>query len=187
MLDPKLIRNHLEEIAPKLATRGFELDKQAMNGLEERRKSIQTHCESLQSESKARAKKIGAVKASGGDIAPLLKEVGDLKSQLAKAEGELSSIQKEWELVVSAIPNIPDEDVPPGVNEDDNVELRTWGEPKPFDFEVKDHVDLGAELGQLDFEVAVKITGSRFAVMKSHIARYTVPASFQNLRKIYLN
>lgn len=171
MLDPKLLRNHLEDVAAKLKMRGFEIDIEAMQALEERRKTIQTNCETLQQESKTRAKNIGAVKASGGDIAPLLKEVGDLKAQLSKAETELSNIQKEWEDAVSAIPNIPDEDVPEGKNEDDNVEVRTWGEPKTFEFEVKDHVDLGAELKQLDFEVATKITGSRFAVMKNQIAR----------------
>ncbi len=171
MLDAKLLRNNLDEVATILAKRGFELDVSAVSNLEERRKVIQVNCESLQQESKARAKMIGGVKASGGDIAPLLKEVGDLKSQLSAAESELSSVQAEWDAMIAALPNLLAEDVPEGKTEDDNVEIKTWGTPRVFDFELKDHVDLGANLGQLDFELGGKITGSRFAVMKSGIAR----------------
>lgn len=171
MLDPKLFRNNLDELALQLAKRGVHLDIQAINALEEKRKSIQIHCESLQQESKARAKKIGLVKAQGGDIAPLLQEVGDLKTQVSEAESQLSEVQKEWDLLLSATPNVPSEGVPEGKDETDNVEIRTWGTPKTFTFEVKDHVDLGADLGQLDFELGGKITGSRFAVMSSGIAR----------------
>lgn len=171
MLDPKLFRNELEQTAARLAKRGVELDISAIQALEEKRKSVQVNCESLQQESKSRAKKIGAVKAQGGDIAPLLKEVGDLKKQLGEAESELSEVQQQWEALISAIPNLPDEDVPQGKDESENVEIRTWGTPKEFPFEVKDHVDLGAELGQLDFELGVKITGSRFTVMRGGIAR----------------
>ena len=170
MLDPKLIRNQLDEVAAALAKRGMQIDTQAIAALEEKRREVQTRCESLQQESKARAKKIGAIKASGGDIAPLLQEVGDLKAQLSAAESELSSIQQQWEDMLSALPNIPAADVPEGANEDDNVEIRKWGEPKAFTFEVQDHVDLGSNLAQLDFELGGKITGSRFAVMKSSIA-----------------
>lgn len=171
MLDPKLLRNQLEEVAGKLAGRGFELDVTAFNALEEKRKNIQTKCESLQAESNTRAKNIGKVKASGGDIAPLLKEVGDLKAQLSQAQAELSGVQEEWDAAVSSIPNVPDADVPVGKDEDDNVEVSRWGTPKEFDFDIKDHVDLGAQLKQLDFELGVKITGSRFTVMKNQIAR----------------
>lgn len=171
MLDPKLIRNQLDEVAVALAKRGMDVDTQAIAALEEKRKTVQTHCESLQQESKARAKKIGAVKAQGGDIAPLLQEVGDLKNQLASAEAELSDIQQQWDEVLSSLPNIPADEVPEGKSEDDNVEIRTWGTPREFSFEVKDHVDLGAGLAQLDFELGGKITGSRFAVMKSAVAR----------------
>lgn len=171
MLDPKLIRNHLDEVSVSLAKRGLQVDKAAIITLEENRKNTQARCEALQQESKARAKKIGAVKAQGGDIAPLLQEVGDLKGQLSSAESELSQIQQQWDEMLSALPNIPAEDVPEGKSEDDNVEIRTWGTPRAFDFEVKDHVDLGSDLAQLDFELGGKITGSRFAVMKSSIAR----------------
>jgi seryl-tRNA synthetase len=171
MLDPKFIRNHLNEAAAILAKRGLQLDVVGISALEEKRKKFQTHCETLQQESKARAKNIGAIKARGGDIEPLLKEVGDLKQQLSQAEADLSAVQQEWENVLSAIPNFPAEDVPVGKSEEDNVQVRVWGTPRIFDFKVKDHVDLGADLEQLDFEVAGKITGSRFAVMKKSVAR----------------
>lgn len=171
MFDAKLLRNNLDDVALALAKRKFELDVNAVAALEERRKSIQTHCESLQQESKSRAKNIGKIKASGGDIEPLLKEVGDLKQQLSSAEHELSQVQSEWEALLASLPNLLDEDVPNGKDEDDNVVLRTWGTPREFSFEVKDHVDLGADLGQLDFDLGAKIAGSRFSVMKSGIAR----------------
>lgn len=171
MLDPKLIRNHLEDVAQALAKRGYELDVDALSSLEEKRKKIQIECETLQQQSKARAKSIGAAKAKGEDIEPLLKEVGDLKQQVSEAEHKLSEVSSEWEAVLAGIPNMPAEEVPAGKNEDDNIEVSSWGEPRKFDFEVKDHVDLGAELKQLDFETAGKITGSRFAVMKNKIAK----------------
>ncbi len=171
MLDPKILRNQLVLVASRLAKRGFDLDVTAFQALEDKRKATQSLCESLQAESKARAKAIGAVKASGGDIAPLLKEVGDLKGQLSRAEAELSEIALQWEAQVQAIPNLPDDDVPEGKSEGDNVEVSRWGTPRTFEFEVLDHVDLGAALDQLDLEVAVKITGSRFAVIKNQLAR----------------
>lgn len=171
MLDPKLFRNDLENLAASLAKRGVTLDVAQINALEEKRKQVQLHCESLQQESKSRAKNIGAVKAQGGDIAPLLQEVGDLKKQLAEAEQQLSEVQKEWEAMISGVPNIAAEDVPDGKDEDDNVEVARWGEPRTFEFEVKDHVDVGAGLNGLDFELGGKISGSRFVVMKAGIAR----------------
>lgn len=171
MLDPKIIRNQLNDVAAALAKRGLQLDVEAIAALEERRKKMQTHCEHLQQESKSRAKNIGAAKAKGEDIEPLLKEVGDLKSQLAQAEADLAAVQQEWEDLLSGLPNLPADGVPEGKSEDDNVQVRTWGTPREFDFPVKDHVDLGSDLAQLDFEVAGKITGSRFAVMKNQLAR----------------
>lgn len=171
MLDPKLLRNQLNEVAAILAKRGLQLDVAAIASVEEKRKKIQMHCETLQQESKNRAKNIGAIKAKGGDIEPLLKEVGDLKNQLAQAEADLTAVQQEWEDLLAGLPNLPAEDVPEGKSENDNVQVRTWGTPREFAFPVKDHVDLGADLAQLDFEVAGKITGSRFAVMKNSLAR----------------
>lgn len=171
MLDPKLFRHDLDHVAAALAKRNVNLDIEMIAALEEKRKAVQLNCESLQQESKARAKKIGAVKAQGGDIAPLLQEVGDLKSQLAEAERELSQVQAEWDAFISAIPNLPAEDVPVGKDEDENVEISRWGEPREFDFKARDHVDIGAALNSLDFELGGKIAGSRFVVMKGGIAR----------------
>jgi seryl-tRNA synthetase len=171
MLDPKLIRNHLDDVASGLAKRGMTLDTAAIIALEEERKTIQLRCESLQQESNARAKKIGAIKSSGGDIAPLLQEVSDLKSQLAIAQVDLSAVQLRWDDLLSTLPNVPADEVPVGKSELDNVQVRAWGTPKTFDFDVKDHVDLGSDLKQLDFELGGKITGSRFAVMTKSIAR----------------
>ncbi len=171
MLDPKLFRTHLDLVAAGLAKRGFQLDLQALTALEEERRSMQTRCEQLQQESKARAKKIGAVKAQGGDIEPLLQEVGSLKGELSEAEASLSQINQQWESLLAEIPNIPAAEVPEGKSEDDNVEVSRWGQAEEFAFEARDHVDLGARLGQLNFEVAGKITGSRFAVMSNQVAR----------------
>ncbi|GLS28100.1 serine--tRNA ligase [Marinibactrum halimedae] len=172
MLDSKFVRTQPEDVAAKLVKKGFTLDVEAFHALEQSRRDIQVRTESLQQERNNRSKNIGKAKAAGEDIAPLLKEVDDLKQQLSAAETELSGVQTQLDALLAEIPNLPDDAVPEGNDEDDNVEVRRWGTPKSFDFEVKDHVDLGAALnGQLDFEVATKITGSRFAAMKGDIAR----------------
>ncbi|GAA5317134.1 MAG: serine--tRNA ligase [Candidatus Pelagadaptatus aseana] len=171
MLDSKLIRSNPEVVAEKLRIKGFELDVAGFKALEEERKVIQTKTENLQKESNARAQSIGKAKAAGEDIQPLLQEVGNLKKQKQAAEEQLAQIQLKLEDLLSGVPNIPSDAVPAGESEDDNVEIRTWGTPKSFDFEVKDHVDLGAQLGGLDFDTASKLTGSRFAVMQGGIAR----------------
>lgn len=171
MLDPKLIRGNLEEVATGLAKRGFQLDVELLRALEEERKAIQIKTENLQSERNSRSKNIGKAKAAGEDIAPLLKEVDQLKQDLASAEAELHQVQHKLDDYLSGVPNIPAAEVPEGASEDDNVEVRRWGSPREFDFEVKDHVDLGADLGGLDFETASKITGARFAVLRGDIAR----------------
>ena len=171
MLDPKLIRAQLEDVAANLAKRGYTLDVEAIQALEEKRKSIQVETEKLQAESNARAKGIGKAKAAGEDIQPLLQEVGNLKKQVAESEGKLSEVQSEMDAILAGIPNMVSDEVPEGESEDDNVEISTWGEPKTFSFDVKDHVDVGGDIGGLDFESAAKITGSRFAVMKGGIAR----------------
>lgn len=171
MLDPKLFRTELNETAAKLKKRGYQLDTEKFERLEEARKKAQVECEALQQERNARAKSIGKAKAAGEDIAPLLQEVDNLKESLSRAEQQLQTVQSELDALLSGIPNIPAEEVPEGASEADNVEIRTWGEPRQFDFEVKDHVDLGAQLGGLDFETASKITGSRFAVMTGSVAR----------------
>jgi len=175
MLDPKLLRSDPQIVAKALTKRGFVLDVDALSALEDERKAIQVKTESLQQERNARSKGIGKAKAAGEDITPLLQEVESLKSQLTEADEELKRIQGQLEQLVLAIPNIPVDDVPEGKTEDDNVEIRRWGTPRSFDFDVKDHVDLGVALGEgysaLDFDVASKLTGSRFAVMRGGIAR----------------
>ncbi|QFT54758.1 serine--tRNA ligase [Microbulbifer sp. THAF38] len=171
MLDPKLIRTDMDQVAAALKKRGVELDTAKLEALEERRKELQVRTESLQNERNSKSKNIGRAKAAGEDIAPLLKEVESLGGELQNAKQALSELQEELDSILSAIPNLPDASVPEGESEDDNVEVRRWGQPRTFDFEVKDHVDLGSQLGGLDFEMAVKLTGSRFAVMSGEVAR----------------
>ncbi len=171
MLDAKYVRTNPTEVAEQLKKKHFQLDVNALESLEAKRRDIQVTTENLQKERNTRSKGIGQAKAKGEDIAPLLAEVENLKQSLAEAEQELSGVQSELDDILAGIPNIPDAEVPEGDSEDDNVEIRRWGEPQSFDFEVKDHVDLGLALGQLDLECAAKLTGSRFAVMTADVAR----------------
>ncbi len=170
MLDPQLLRNNLEDTAALLKRRGYDLDTKQFAKLEEQRKTLQMNAQSLQAERNKKSKNIGKAKASGEDIQPLLDEVSSLGAKLEEAEKALAVVQETMNDIMMALPNIPDASVPDGKSEDDNAEIRKWGEPKQFDFEVKDHVDLGEALGQLDFETGAKIAGSRFAVMHSGIA-----------------
>ncbi|WP_150305415.1 serine--tRNA ligase [Pseudomonas saliphila] len=171
MLDPKLVRNQTQQIAERLATRGFELDIVALESLESRRKSVQTRTETLQAERNSRSKSIGQAKARGEDIQPLLADVDRMGEELAAAKQELDAVQTEMDALFLTMPNLPDESVPVGKDEDDNVEVRRWGTPREFDFEVKDHVALGERYGYLDFETAAKLSGARFAIMRGPIAR----------------
>ncbi|MCE8036025.1 serine--tRNA ligase [Billgrantia tianxiuensis] len=171
MLDPKLLRSDLDTVAQRLAKRGFTLDTERLEALESRRRDLQTETESLQNERNTRSKAIGKAKASGEDIQPLLDEVSDLGDRLDAAKRQLAEVQEEWDALVSGIPNLPHDSVPAGESEEDNVELHRWGTPREYDFEVRDHVDLGGLKGELDFELAAKLTGSRFAVMRGQIAR----------------
>lgn len=171
MLDPKFLRNELEATAERLANRGFILDVDHLTKLEEKRKSLQVSTEELQAQRNAISKSIGQAKARGEDIAPIMAQVGDLGSQLEQQKQELAVLLEELNGIAMSIPNLPDESVPNGADENDNVEVRRWGTPREFDFEVKDHVDLGESVQGLDFKNAVKITGSRFIVMKGQIAR----------------
>ncbi|ABE59665.1 MULTISPECIES: serine--tRNA ligase [Chromohalobacter] len=171
MLDPKLLRSDLPLVAERLARRGFTLDTARLEALESRRRELQTETERLQNERNTRSKAIGQAKASGEDIQPLLDEVSDLGERLDAAKARLAEVQAEWDESVAALPNLPHDSVPQGLDEADNVELHRWGTPGTFDFEVRDHVDLGAKFGYLDFEMAAKLTGSRFAVMRGPIAR----------------
>nr|WP_298250998.1 serine--tRNA ligase [uncultured Halomonas sp.] len=171
MLDPKLLRSDLETVAQRLAKRGFALDIDRLSTLEARRRELQAETESLQNERNTRSKAIGKAKASGEDIQPLLDEVSDLGDRLDGAKTRLAEVQAEWDDAVSGIPNLPHESVPEGADESDNVELHRWGQPRQFDFAVRDHVDLGELKGDLDFDLAAKLTGARFAVMRGPIAR----------------
>lgn len=171
MLDPKLIRSNPEQVAQALARRGFTLDVALLTSLEEERKTIQVKTENLQAERNSRSKNIGKAKAAGEDIAPLLKEVEQLKQSLAEAGEELAAVQQKLETYLQGVPNIPADEVPEGRDESDNVEVRRWGTPRSLDFEVVDHVDLGARLQGLDFDTASQITGARFAVLRGGIAR----------------
>lgn len=171
MLDSKLVRTQPKEIAKRLATRGFILDVEKIEALEQKRRTAQVTTERLQADRNARAKAIGQAKQRGEDIAPLLAEVDQLGDDLEKNKTELDTIQAELDAILLTIPNLPDESVPVGADEEDNVVVRRWGTPKTFDFEVKDHVDLGTAIGGLDFEAAVRMSGARFTVLKGAIAR----------------
>ncbi|OLO07335.1 serine--tRNA ligase [Salinicola sp. MH3R3-1] len=171
MLDPKLLRSDPQFIAERLALRGFTLDTAQLESLESRRRELQTRTEQLQNERNVRSRSIGKAKAAGEDIQPLLAEVGQLGDDLDTAKRELGEVQQAWDDLVAGLPNLPHADVPQGADESDNVELHRWGAPRDFDFDVRDHVDLGARFGYLDFEMATKLTGSRFAVMRGPIAR----------------
>ncbi|WP_350999426.1 serine--tRNA ligase [Shewanella sp. TB7-MNA-CIBAN-0143] len=171
MLDPKFLRNELEITAERLATRGFILDVENLTQLEEKRKSLQVATEDLQASRNAISKSIGQAKARGEDTSSIMAQVGDLGAQLDAKKAELAELLQQINSIAMSMPNLPDESAPVGADENDNVEVRRWGTPKVFDFEVKDHLDLGEALGGLDFKSAVKITGSRFIIMRGQIAR----------------
>lgn len=171
MLDPNMLRNELDAVAEKLARRGFKLDVETLRSQEERRKVLQVETETLQAERNARSKTIGQAKARGEDIEPLRLEVNTLGEKLDAAKAELEALQNDIRDIASAIPNLPDDSVPAGKDENDNQEVSRWGTPRQYDFTVRDHVSLGEMAGGLDFAAAVKLTGARFVVMKGQIAR----------------
>lgn len=171
MLDPNLLRRDIDAVASRLVIKGHKLDVDAYKSLETDRKSLQVKSEELQAKKNARSKDIGKVKAQGGDVAALMAEIAEFSQQLKDSQAELEKVQESMNDLVSILPNIPHDSVPSGNSEDDNVKVATWGEPAQFDYEVKDHVDLGESLGGLDFELATKITGSRFVVMRGALAR----------------
>ncbi|AFI83415.1 serine--tRNA ligase [Methylophaga nitratireducenticrescens] len=171
MLDLKLLRTEPQSVAAALARRGFQLDVDLLETLETERRQAQLDAQTLQTERNARSKMIGKAKASGEDIAPLLAEIEDLGDQHKAAEARLAKVLEQLNDLAMAIPNIPQDDVPAGNDEGDNVEVSRWGTPRQFDFEPKDHVDLGAGLQQMDFETAAKITGARFVTLTGQLAR----------------
>jgi seryl-tRNA synthetase len=172
MLDAKLLRTDLDNTAIQLAKRGYTLDTASLIALEDQRKAFQVKTQELQSERNSRSKSIGQAKARGEDIAPLLAQVSELGASLDAAKAEQDTVLAKIEAIASAIPNLLDESVPEGKDEDDNVELKRWGTPRQFDFDVKDHVDLGYSVEKgLDFESGAKLAGTRFAVMRGKVAR----------------
>ena len=171
MLDSKLLRSNLQDVADRLASRGYTLDVARIEALEEQRKTVQTRTEALQAERNARSKSIGQAKQRGEDIAPLMADVERMANELSAGKVELDAIQTDLDSILLGIPNLPHESVPVGKDEDDNVEVRRWGTPTAFDFEVKDHVALGEKFGWLDFETAAKLSGARFALLRGPIAR----------------
>ncbi|ATQ83548.1 serine--tRNA ligase [Moraxella osloensis] len=171
MIDPKLLRTELDTVAEKLAKRGYELDKAFWQQVEEQRKSIQVKTEELQAKKNAGAKQVGLMKRNGENTDTLMAEMATISSDMKQAEDALKALQEKILAAALTIPNLPDDSVPAGKDENDNVEMRRWGEPRQFDFEVKDHSDLGEDLGLLDFEMAAKLTGSRFSVLKGQLAK----------------
>lgn len=171
MLDPKLLRNDVEQVAAQLKRRGFELDLALLAQLEEERKQAQRDAQELQTERNTRSKNIGKAKAAGEDIAPLLKEIDDLGDRHKAAEARLAEVLDKLNDVALGIPNLPQADVPAGQDETENEEVSRWGEPRQFDFEAKDHVDLGAALNGMDFETAAKISAARFVTLQGPLAR----------------
>ncbi|WED27732.1 serine--tRNA ligase [Vibrio sp. DW001] len=173
MLDSKLLRTELNDTAEKLARRGFILDVDKIRELEEQRKSLQVKTEELQALRNSRSKSIGQAKAKGDhdEAARILAEVGNLGSELDQAKNALAELQVQLEEITLSVPNLPDDAVPSGKDENENVEVARWGEPKSYDFQLRDHVDLGEMGDGLDFQSAVKISGARFIVMKGQFAR----------------
>ncbi|SFQ10902.1 serine--tRNA ligase [Pseudomonas borbori] len=171
MLDSKLVRSQLHDVAQRLATRGFQLDVARFEALENQRKTVQTHTEQLQAERNSRSKAIGQAKQRGEDIAPLLADVDRMGNELEQGKQELDAIQLELDGLLLNLPNLPHESVPVGDDEEANVEVRRWGTPKAFDFAIQDHVSLGEQHGWLDFETAAKLSGARFALLRGPIAR----------------
>jgi seryl-tRNA synthetase len=172
MLDPKIIRSDAQTIAEALKKKKFELDVSRLADLDSRRKILQTATEGLQNERNLRSKSIGKAKAAGEDVSEILSSMDSMKTDLEEKKEQLNLLQKELNDYLLAVPNLPSNSVPAGVDESDNQEISTWGTPKSFDFKVKDHAELGEALEQgLDFETATKITGSRFVVMTGRTAQ----------------
>jgi len=171
MLDPKLLRNEPEKAAKLLARRGYVLDVASLEALEEERKQAQLDAQNLQTVRNSRSKMIGKAKAAGEDIAPLLAEIEHLGDEHKAAETRLANVLQQLTDVAMELPNIPQDDVPAGKTEDDNVEISRWGQPKSFDFEPKDHVELGENLEGMDFETAAKISQARFVTLKGPLAK----------------
>ena len=171
MLDIQLLRTNIDAVCERLATRGYTLDTATFQKLEGERKTLQTRTQDLQASRNSLSKQIGMLKGKGEDASAVMAEVAAMKSELEANEARLGELLKELEDFVATIPNLPQESVPVGRSEADNVEVHRWGTPRQFNFEVKDHVDVGETLGLIDFGAAAKISGARFSLLKGGIAR----------------
>ncbi len=171
MIDPHILREKATYIAEQLKKRGFTFDAVAFIALEEKRKTLQIATQTLQNERNSRSKSIGQAKARNEDITPMREAVNQLGVELEQKKNELDDVLSQIESISLTLPNLPHDSVPVGKNENDNVEVRRWGSPTQFDFPVKSHDELGENLQQMDFALAAKITGSRFVVLKSQIAK----------------
>ena len=170
MLDIQLLRSNIDEVAARLASRGYTLETDAFNTLEAERKSLQTRMQELQSQRNSSSKQIGIAKKNGEDVSAIMAQVASLGDELKAAEEAFTAVQNRIDNWLLTIPNLPHESVPAGADESGNVEARRWGTPRAFDFEVKDHVDVGSPLG-LDFETGAKLSGARFTVLRGQIAQ----------------
>ncbi|MBZ0248893.1 MAG: serine--tRNA ligase [Burkholderiales bacterium] len=171
MLDIQLLRKDLPAVVAGLARRGLAFDEAGFRALEDERKGLQTRTEELQAKRNALSKQVGILKGKGEDASAVLAEVGGLGDELKANEAALSALQGRLDAFLRTIPNIPRPEVAHGKSSDDNVEVRRWGTPRAFDFPVKDHVDVGAGLGMLDFDTAAKLSGARFSVLRGGLAR----------------
>ncbi|MBV8802433.1 MAG: serine--tRNA ligase, partial [Gammaproteobacteria bacterium] len=170
MLDPKLLRQNLSEVAERLKDRGMNLNVAKIQALEEQRKNLQSRLQELQNEKNTHAKSVGLAKAKGENVDALLQQVKDLGDTLKSTEEQFTTVQSELDNILVQIPNLPHPSVPKGKSEEDNQVIRTWGEVKKYSFTPKDHVDLGEKLG-MDFSAAAKLSGARFVVLHGALAR----------------
>ena len=171
MIDPKYLRQDIQAAAANLARRAYQLDVAGISALDDKRKAIQNRTQELQNLRNTKSKSIGQAKAKGEDVSALMAEVGSYGAELDELKTQLDAVQLQWDALHASIPNLLHDTTPDGESADDNIEVRRWGEPRQFDFVVKDHVALGEASGGLDFERAGKITGARFIVMKERMAR----------------
>ncbi|MDP1549654.1 MAG: serine--tRNA ligase [Nitrosomonas sp.] len=171
MLEIQQLRTDLDTVTRQLAKRGYTFPAEAFNTLEAERKTIQTQTQELQAQRNAASKKIGNAKSKGEDVSAIMAEVAHLGDALKQAETQLEQIQNSLQKILFEVPNLPHDSVPEGKNEEHNQQIRRWGEPRQFDFAIKDHVSIGEGLGLLDFETATKLSGARFSLMKGGLAR----------------
>ena len=171
MLDIQLLRNQIDAVAEKLAARGFSLDQSTFQRLESERKTLQTRTQDLQASRNSLSKQVGMLKGRGQDATAVMAQIAALKDELEANEVRLGGLLQEFDAFLANLPNLPQDSVPIGKSDADNVEAKRWGEPRSFDFAIKDHIDLGEALGQLDFATAAKIAGTRFSLMKGPLAR----------------